>query len=404
DAAAAALAAVAGPMALGELLGAPEVPQAVRWRIVQRLASEPAGEDVLRTTLVDERIDPFTRGALAEAIGRRGAASSLLALSALARDPHGDPHVQTQAVAALGMLNEPAAEVVLLRIFDDPAASEELRGQAAAALPRALGDEGRRALRNALRTERVAEPIVAGALSALGRAGDRESLALALRYCLDERPAVVRAAIGALADIGEETVTPVLARTAQSPGVDQALRVQAIGALLRLGGHEHRLLLQPYLAHRSPLIQLLALDELCAAGVPAGELLALLVDRGRSLPLRLRALERVAAAPEAAPALADLLASDDDLQLRCRAAMALGAQGAMDAAPVLAAVADAEGTDDALRFRCIEALGRLGGRVAWESLSRLATQGAPVSFTQVWARQALIAGTLERWNAGTLKC
>jgi HEAT repeat protein len=387
-AAAAALAAIAGPAALCELLGGPQAPQAVRWQIVQHLARAAEGEGVMRATLGDDQIDTFTRGALVEALGRRGASSSLLALSALARDPDGDPHVQAQAVAALGMLNEPAAEVVLLRIFADPAFGEELRGQAAAALPHALSDEGRQALRDTLRTERVPGPIVAGALNALGRARDREALALALRYCLDERPAVVRAAIGALADIGEETVTPVLARTAQSPGADQMVRVQAIGALLRLSGHEYRLMLQPYLAHRSPLIQLRALDELSAAGAPVSELAALLADTSRSLPLRLRALERIAAAPAALAMLTALLTSDDELQLRCRAAMALGAQGATEAAATIAAVAEAEETDDALRFRCIEALGRLGGGTAWQALSQMAT-AAQGSFTQLWARQAL---------------
>src|SRR5690606_19328285 len=185
--------------------------------------------------------------------------------------------------------------------------------------------------------ERVPAPIIAGALSALGRAGDRESLPLALRYCLDERPDVVRAAITALADIGEETVTPVLARAAQDVNSAHVTRIQASGALLRLGGSEHRLLLKPYLEHGSPLLQLRALDELIAAGAGPSEVAALLLDRSRALPLRLRALEHLASVGAAADALTAIVdAASDEPQLRCRAAQALGAQRETRALAVLA--------------------------------------------------------------------
>lgn len=414
-----ALGGIAGLAALGELLADSCVPQGVRWQIAQHIAGHQGGAELLRDLLDRPDVDPFTRGALVEGIGRSGARAVLLELLRLLRNPDTDRHVLAQAVAALGALDDPAAESELLRLAADPARDDELRGDAAANLPRALRDEGRRALRDLLRTERAPGPVVAGALRALGRARDREALALALRFCLDGRPEVVRAAIGALADIGDETVTPVLAHAAQSPALDHVARLQAIGALLRLGGREHALLLQTYLAHASPLLQLRALDELIGAGAPADEIAALAVDRARTLPLRLRALEYVAAAhrnhdegvhegPEGrahqqhlralrgssggdsvTDALVALLASDgDDLQLRCRAAMALGAGRASGAVAALCALARADETPAPLRLRCIEALGRVGGDAAWDTLSQLIGRGEQDA-ARAWAAQAL---------------
>jgi HEAT repeat protein len=389
-AAIAALGAIGGPAALVAQLGAQDVPTAVSWQIVRRLEHEPEAESALAAALDRADLDPFTRGALAEALGRLGARSSLLLLSQIARDPLGDSHVQAQAITALGMLDEPAAEVVLLRIFADSTAyGEELRGLAARCLPRRLGDESRRVLREALRTERAPGAVVAGALSALGRAEDRESLALALRYCLDERPSVVRAALTALADIGETTVTPVLARTAQAGHVDHIVRLQAIGALLRLGGHEHRLLLKPYLEHGSPLIQLRALDELIGAGASTAELAELLADRSKAPPLRVRALEQIAGEAGAVPALITLVGREDELQLRCRAAQALGLLHSMEATTTLAELALRSGVHDALRYRCIEALGRIGGTEAWLALSNVAQCAEAGDVAAAWAARTL---------------
>ncbi|MEN9937833.1 MAG: hypothetical protein RLZZ387_4412 [Chloroflexota bacterium] len=390
DAAVAVLGGLEGLSALGELLGAAGISQEVRWQIVRYLEQAPDSDHILRDCLSQGGLDPFLQGALVEALGRRGLPSSLLLLSRLARDSYGHPHVQEQAVRALGMLGEPAAEVALLRIFSDASRPVELRGLAAASLPAALSHEGRRLLRDTLRTERGEEPQVAGALQALGRARDREALALTMRYCLDDRPSVVRAAIEALADIGDDTVTPVLARAAQRMSVDHALRVHAIGGLLRLGGMEHRLMLQPYLEHRSTLLQLRALDVLIAAGAATGEVARIALDQGRSLPLRLRALEQVADAEAAAPWLTALAQGEGgETQLRCRAAEALGRLRARSATHVLAALAEASVTDTALRHRCIEALGRCGGQEAWAALSRMAEAGQADDYTRAWAAQAL---------------
>lgn len=389
-AAVAALSAIGGVAALGDALGMAGISQAASWQVVQYLAAQVDAEPVLREALARPDLDPFTQGALAEALGARGASSALPLLSQLARDPLADPHVQAQAVAALGRLAEPAAEVVLLRIATDASYTDELRGLAAASLPRTLSHESRRVLREALRVERVPAPIIAGALSALGRAGDRESLPLALRYCLDERPDVVRAAITALADIGEETVTPVLARAAQDVNSAHVTRIQASGALLRLGGSEHRLLLKPYLEHGSPLLQLRALDELIAAGAGPSEVAALLLDRSRALPLRLRALEHLASVGAAADALTAIVdAASDEPQLRCRAAQALGAQRETRALAVLAGQASSTDAALDLRYRCIEALGTIGGAAALETLSHVAERGKADQLAAAWAARAL---------------
>jgi HEAT repeat protein len=388
----AALGELEGLETLAELLGTPWLPQGVRWQVVQHIARGIAGDIVLRAALDQPGLDAFTRGALVEALGRRGAHSALLAITRILRDPSSEAHVREQAATALGLMDEPPAEPALLRVFADPACPLELRGHAAGCLPRALGDDARQRLRDTLRGERVPGPLLVGALGALGRARDRETLTLAMRYALDDRADVVRAALGALADIGDETVTPVLARAAQSAKADHVSRIQAIGALLRLGGGEHRLLLQPYLDHSSPLLQLRALDVLIEAGAAPHELMRLATERGRALPLRLRALEQAAGAPEVSAELLALAASEgDDQQIRLRAIIALGNQRYAPAVATLATIAHGNGSSPALCYRAVEALGRIGGTEALDILSTIVEDEATDPAAGAWAATALHA-------------
>jgi HEAT repeat protein len=235
--------------ALGYLLDAEEVNPLTRWLVVQRLTDHPAGEEVMHRSLARDTLDPFTRGALAEGLGQRRALAALPLLRQLAEDHACDSHLRSQAVLALGLLGEPATEITLIRMISDPNDDATLRGLAAEQLPKQLSNEGRRFLRDLLRNERPPAPIVAGALRALGRVGDREALPLLLRYSQDDTPTVAQAAISALIDLGDTSVAPILVRIAQQPSVDQALRLQAVGALLRLGGDGYRPLLRVYLGH-----------------------------------------------------------------------------------------------------------------------------------------------------------
>ncbi len=357
--------------ALGYLLGAEEVSSQTRWLIVQRLVDHPAGEQVMARGLVYERIDPFTRGALAEGLGQRGALAAIPLLRQIIEEPGVDGHLRSQAVLALGLLDDPATEAALLQLIHNEAEDTALRGMAAEYLPSTMSDEARRFLRDLLRRERPPAPIIAGALRALGWSLDREALPLLLRYCQDELTPVVQAAISALADLGDASVAPMLVRITQNPNFDHALRLQAVGTLLRIGGDSYRPLLRTYLEHSVLPLQLQALEHLIETTTKPDDLLALLADRSCPLTLRLRLNEHLAGA--AGPALLHILEDDDDeIQLRCRAAETLARAGTTTARPAFIRLAERRGTASAVRLRCIGALGQIGGVESWLVLSHLA--------------------------------
>lgn len=398
----AALAEVEGPdsaEALGYLLGAEEVNPLTRWLVVQQLTEHPAGEEVMLQALARADIEVFIRGALAEALGRRGAFAALPLLRQIASDPTVDEHLRSQAVLALGLLDQPSAEPTLVGLVASQAEDALLRGLAAEHLPSQLSAESRRFLRDTLRRERLPAPVIAGMLRALGRAHDREALPLMLRYCQDDAVGVAQAAIAALAELGDESVAPVLVRVTQSPTADRAVRLQATGALLQIGGETYRPLLRMYLEQGPLPLQLQALEYLIAAHAALEELLGLLADRAWPLPLRLRLIEHLGAtaldrpvdaaasspreavpdpdapgaAPEVAPVLIRILEDDaDEPPLRCLAAEALGRARHPAAIAALVRVAERADVPAAVRLRCIEALAAIGGTEAWSALSRLA--------------------------------
>ncbi|KPV46412.1 hypothetical protein SE17_43345, partial [Kouleothrix aurantiaca] len=179
-------------------------------------------------------LDTFTRGALAEGLGQRHVFSALPLLRQLADDPSSDTHLRGQAILGLGLLNDPTTETILLRIASDPQEDIALRGLAADYLPSTLSAEGCRTMRDLLRGERQPTPLLTGALRTLGRTHDHEALSLMLQYFDDPNPSVAQAAIDALADIGDASVSPKLVQLSQQPNIDHALRLQAVGALLKL--------------------------------------------------------------------------------------------------------------------------------------------------------------------------
>ena len=327
----------------------------------------------MRRALAQPATDAFTCGALAEGLGQRGSCASLPALRQIAEDRQQDQQLRAQALLALGLLNEQASETTLIRMIADPLEDPTLRGLAAEHLPAQLSSEGRRFLRDLLRNERPPAQIVIGSLRALGHVRDREALPLMLRFGQDENAEIAQAAITALTDLGDGSVAPMLVRIAHHVGADHTLRLQAAGALLRIGGNGYRSLLRNYLEQGPLPLRLLALEHLIASGTATDDLLAMLASPDWPATLRLRLIDYFAGDLAAAPVLAGILdATNDQIQLRALAAEALGHMQWSDALPRLAELAATADTPAALRLRCISALQHIGGTGAWLVLSRLA--------------------------------
>jgi HEAT repeat protein len=359
--------------ALGYLLTAPEVNPLSRWLVVRRLTDHPAGEQVMRRTLMQPATDTFTRGALAEGLGQRGSFAALPALRQIAEDHQQDQQLRAQALLALGLLNEQASETTLIRMIADSNEDPTLRGLAAEHLPEQLSSEGRRFLRDLLRNERPPAPIVIGGLRALGHVRDREALPLMLRYGQDENAEIAQAAIAALTDLGDGSVAPLLVRITHQTGADHTLRLQAAGALLRIGGHGYRPLLRVYLEQGPLPLRLLALEHLIASNTATQDLLAMLGSPDWPATLRLRLIDYFAGDLAAESVMAVILEyKSDQVQLRALAAEALGQMQSTAALTTLVALATTTEPPAALRLRCIDALGRIGGNSALSALSRLA--------------------------------
>ena len=212
-----------------------------------------------------------------------------------------------------------------------------------------------------------------GSLQALGHVRDRESMPLMLRYGQDENAQIAQAAITALTDLGDGSVAPMLVRIAHHVGADHTLRLQAAGALLRIGGDGYRSLLRNYLEQGPLPLRLLALEHLIASGAATDDLLAMLASPDWPATLRLRLIDYFAGDLAAAPALQSVLdAKSDQVQLRALAAEALGQMQWSAALPALAELAETAGTPAALRLRCIDALQQIGGNGALIVLSRIA--------------------------------
>jgi hypothetical protein len=226
-----------------------------------------------------------------------------------------------------------------------------------------------------LRNERPPAPIVVGSLRALGHVRDREAMPLMLRYGQDENAEIAQAAIMALTDLGDGSVAPMLVRIAHHVGADHTLRLQAAGALLRIGGDGYRSLLRNYLEQGPLPMRLLALEHLIASGTATDDLLAMLAGPDWPATLRLRLIDYFASDLAAAPILERVLdAKSDQIQLRALAAEALGQMHWSAALPALAALAENAGTPAALRLCCIDALQQIGGNGAWIVLSRIAEE------------------------------
>jgi HEAT repeat protein len=211
-----------------------------------------------------------------------------------------------------------------------------------------------------------------------------------LRYAQDETADVAQAAIDALAEIGDAGATPDLVRITLNPNADRAVRLEAVGALIRLGGAQFRPLLQNYLEQGALPLRLQAFEHLAAISDAPGELLAILADHEWPLLLRLRVVERFGDDARAMPALLAILQDhEDDAHLRCLTAEAIGDARYVAALPALVALAERDGTPDSVRLRCIAAIGAIGGTASWLALSRLAENSARMPIAAYWATRAL---------------
>ena len=374
--------------ALSHLLASAEASPMIRWLAVQALGTHGDGQAMLQRGLENNALDSFIRGAIAEALGQRGAITALPLLRHLADDTASDQHLRAQAIIGLGLLDEPATEVVLIRLLSDTNEDQALRSLAATHLPTRLSTEGRRLLRELLRNERQTEPITVGVLRMLGHMRDHEALPLLLRFAQDERGEVARAGLIALGALGDSSIAPVLVRVAQNPAAERATRLQAIGTLLIIGGDGYRPLLRAYLEGGPLPTRLQALDHLLTSSTDPDDLTAILANGELPLPMRLRALDTCTAQPATSTYLLALAAADhEQLELRVRAMRALRGHCNTDATPTLielAATAPA-----ALRIACIEALGALGGTTACTALSNLAEGSSQSVVIREAARHAL---------------
>ncbi len=375
---------------LGYLLNTPEVNPLTHWLVARHLITHPAGEAVMLRALQNTAIDSFTRGALAEGLGQRHASSALTPLRHLAENRQIDPYLRSQALLGLGLLDDPTTETILTRLIGDVNEDLTLRGLAAEYLPQQLSTEGRRFLRDLLRAERTPAQLVIGALRTLGRVRDREALPLLLRYCLGETTEIAQAAIDALADLGDGSVAPVLVRISQQHGADHALRLQAVSALLRIGGDGYLPLLRAYLHQGALPFRMLALEALLGSRATAADLLPILSNQSWPTAMRLRLLDYFTSDTAATPALISLLEmANDEPQLRILAAEALGRLHSADAAPALIRQAEHADTPAALRLRCVATLQKLNVTASWAVLSQLAEDPDQPTMLRERAQRAL---------------
>ena len=375
---------------LGYLLNTPEVNPLTHWLVARHLTHHPAGEPVMLRALQNGAIDPFTRGALAEGLGQRHAFSALTPLRHLAESHETDPHLRSQALLGLGLFDDPTTETILTRVIGDASDDLTLRGLAAEYLPQQLSAEGRRFLRELLRADRTPAPLVIGALRTLGRVRDREALPLLLRYCLGETTEIAQAAIDALADLGDGSVAPVLVRISQQHGADHALQLQAVSALLRIGGDGYLPLLRAYLHQGALPFRMLALEALLGGHATAADLLPILSNQSWPTAMRLRLIDYFASDITAAPALISLIeTTTDEPQLRILAAEAIGRLRYAGAVPALIRQAERADTPAALRLRCVAMLQKLNAMPGWAALSQLAEDQDQPAMLRERAQRAL---------------
>lgn len=357
---------------LGYLLDEEQIDTLTHWLAVQQLEQHPEGEPILLRSLARTALDPFIRGALAEALGQRGTLVALPLLHQIVQTPDDDQHLRSQAIIAIGILDQPISEAPLLQVITNQDEPILLRGLAAEHLPDHLSTHACHILRTFLAEDQPPPALVAGALRALGRAHDHEALPLVIRYCQDSTPLIAEAAIDALIALNSPNKTPILEHIMQNPDADPTVRLTALGALAQLASDTYRPLLFTTIERESLPIQLQALEHIIATSITPDELIAMLADHTWPQPLRLRLLGHLSNLPNILPLLCHIIDDDEDnLALRTLAIEALERAWNQAAIPALIRVASRTSAHPSLRLRAIRALGVIGGTKAGIALSTI---------------------------------
>jgi HEAT repeat protein len=375
-----------------KLLNDPAIDSNVRWMVIDHLGAKPAALPLLIQHLEQSDLEPFVQGKLAQVLGYQGSLLALPILRRLVEQNSGDPHVRLHAIAALGLLSDPAVETTLLHVLMDVQAPVTIRSAAAVALPTPLSAEACQHLHHLLQRERQPIEILAGVLGALGRTQDCEALSLMLRYAQHEHPVVAQAALDAIAASGDPNIAPALVSLAQNTMVEQSVRLHTIGVLITLSGAEYLPLLRSYLDADVGPLQLQALDYLLMVQPNDPRPLELIKDRSAPLTVRLRAVEAIAVRMHDHPSLYPLLLeTSDSLQLRERIVTILGRTEQEDAVHALIQCIQASNAEPRIRQRCMVALAaqahspRSGATVAQLALSRIADDSGQPPENRSWA-------------------
>lgn len=381
----------AGIVELNMLLCDEKLPADVRLSCGQALASCIDAEETALRALANPRLGGMLRGALALDLGKRKSVSAGPILRMIAQNTHNETYLRIQALEGLGYLEHVSSEALLLQIVTATQEREHVRGAAARALAPSMSATARQKLLTLLYADQLPVDVIVACLYALGRANEHELLALTMRYGLDTRPAVVKAAIVAMTMIGDECITLMLIRISQNPNADMMTRLNAIGSLLQFDAEEHLSLLNSYLRSGQVLIQIQALEHMISSGISAERIAALLEQGDLALALRQRIITALSNNPEARPAMLRVF-RDTSLPtaLRTRAATALGRIGTAHDCMSLVETANNPEEVVALRLACMQSLALLQPSGAMRVFSAMVEQADTKALVRLYARALLL--------------
>ena len=391
----------AGIIELNTLLCDEKLPADVRLACAQALASCIDAEETALRALANPRLGGMLRGALALDLGKRKSVSAGPILRMIVQDAQNETYLRMQALEGLGYLEHISSEALLLQIVTGTQEREHVRGAAARALAPSMSPTARQKLLTLLYTDQLPSDVIVGCLYALGRAGEHELLALTMRYGLDTRTMVVKAAIGAMSMIGDECITPMLIRISQNPNADMMTRLHAIGSLLQFDAEEHLFLLNSYLRSGQVLIQIQALEHMINAGVNTEHIAALIEQSDLALALRQRIITALSNNPDARPAMVRVFMNTTlPAALRTRAAAALGQIGtAHDCMPLVETANNSEEVV-ALRLACMQSLASLQPSGAMRVFAAMLERADTKAIVRLYARTLLMHCVHNSYRSG----
>jgi HEAT repeat protein len=395
----------------GQLLGDPHASAELRWLTVEQLAAlierdhvAPAIVALLLRYLDQENADPLSRATAAQALGRSGFALALPVLQRLAGQAGADEHLRSAAVRGLGALmrygnreTRQQAEHALRTLIMNADQPVRLRAITVTSLPDDYATETRSVLYELLSRQRPEPALAAAALQALGRNHDREALTIILRYCQSEHAVEALAAIEALVTFGDVSTASALVRITLNTGLNQSVRLTAVGALLRLGGVEYLPLLRSYFQDAPLPLRLQALEYLIEV-FPTDRYPVLLAnDSSTPRMLRLRAIEALSCRDEHFSILIGLVGNvQNENAVRLAALQRLAALAdQLEAVGICEQIAGEINTHWQLRRHAIAALLALAQKppladAATAALARLSNDPDLATTLRCWAAQSLI--------------